>query len=94
MSNEKKNVSQWGKAFKAQEVAPKTKRKVELAANNSDIPKIIPVQKKPGTFRISLKSHRLIALAVNEARMKGQKASKDSVVDEAIQQLYGHLDEE
>lgn len=93
MSNKNSNVASWAKKIQAQEAAPKTKRKVELAADNADIPEIIPVQKKAGTFRISIKSHRLIALALNEARRNGEKGSKDSIVDEAIQKMYGHLDE-
>ncbi len=62
----------------------------------SEIPTTVPavetLAKTAATFRLTPKAHRLIALAVNDARAQGRQATKGEMVEQAVRAAYGKLD--
>jgi hypothetical protein len=56
------------------------------------IPPITTTERKPASFRLTVQTLRLIALAVNDARQDGRLATKGEIIEQAIRATYGHLD--
>lgn len=63
-----------------------------MTDNPKHVPPVETRETKAGTFRLTPYAHRLIALAVNNAREQGRDATKGGMVEQAIRAMYGELD--
>lgn len=63
-----------------------------MTDDSTIIPPITTTERKPASFRLTVQTLRLIALAVNDARANGRLATKGEVIEQAIRATYGHLD--
>ncbi|MFK0005032.1 hypothetical protein [Paenarthrobacter sp. NPDC090522] len=54
---------------------------------------LVKIETTPRTYRLTARAMKLIDLAVNDQRRKGRRANKSSVLEDALIETYGHLDQ-
>ena len=60
--------------------------------DGDDTDELVKIETTPRTYRLTNRAMKLIDLAVNDQRRKGRRANKSSVLEDALIEVYGHLD--